>query len=317
MDPFFRLAPEVVRLTVNVDDEDVSLFENLWPVPDGIALHSYLLRAEKVVVIDPWDAGGYGPEEVGADLEDAGLAWDQVTAVAFTKAPAPDLMARIRALAPQVQDWGIPTAGARYDLGQGVVLGAQDGFWVSSPSGVVFTGDILAGLGWVEDEGWAEDLDESAARYFEDEALRWFASRPLVPEGLPVEGRIAAPAHGCPWKSATDALARARRFARWAEGPALDETIVVWPAGAGFDPGADALVGGLLDAGVGINLFRIPGDDPTALAAAARRASLVVLPPGLDAPFLAGLQKDLFQPDPTTAPADLRRGVADRWKSLE
>jgi hypothetical protein len=273
------------------------------------------LRGDRIVLIDPWDAGGYGPEEVDADLKEAGLSWKDVAAVAFTKAPAPDLVSRIRALAPQAEDWGTPVSGTRHDLGQGLVLEVREGFWVAGPSGAAFTGDAFAGLGWVEDETWVEDLDEASGRYFEDEALRWFSSRPLVPEHLPAGVSLIAPAHGCPWRIPEGALARARRFAEWGTGGALDEVTVVWPSGPGYEPGVDALVGGVLDAGAGINLFRVPGDDPTALAAGSRRASLVVVAAGLDQGFLNGLDKDLWCPDPAMSPAELRRLVTEHWNA--
>lgn len=307
-DPFL-VAPGLRRLTVNLDNDDVALFEGLWPVPEGVALHAYLLQGAKRVIIDPWDAGGYGPEEIAADLEDLGLGWKDIAAVAFTKAPAPDLTARIRAFQPALEDWGIPAAGARHDLGNGVFLEARNGFWVAEPSGTLLSGDVLSGLGWVEDEKWTEDLGDHEGRYFEDEALRWFASRPQVPAALPAGVKTVAPAHGCLWKSPEKALERARRFETWAR-DGLNEVTVVWPAD---DAGADALVGGALDLGAGLNLFRIPGDEATALAAGARRASLVVVAEGLDETFLRGLSKDVWRPSVSTPADQLRQELVRRW----
>ena len=303
------------RLTVNLDEDDVELFENLWPVPHGIALHAWLIQGNINVLIDPWDAGGYGPEEVEVDLGTLGLTWKDVTAVAFTKAPGGNLVERLRDYNPNLQVWGTPVPGAQHDLG-GVGLEERGGFWFVTPAGVALTGDAFAGLGWVEDEPFAEDLDEHRGRHFEDEALRWFASRPLVPE-LPPGTLLVAPAHGCLAKDPGTAAARARKFDSWAHGPALDEVTVVWPGGPTHDAAVDALVGGVLDAGAGLNLLRIPGDDPTALAAAARRASLVVVASGLDVQFLAGLEKDVWRPEPATPAADLRLELARRYGEIE
>lgn len=313
MDISLHVAPGVRRLTVNLDDEDVNLFEGLWPVPEGVALHGYLIEGDRAVLVDPWDAGGYGPEEVEADLADLGLSWKSVAAVAFTKPPAAGLLDRLKSFHPGLEDWGVPVSGARHDLGQGVMLEERAGFWFVAPSGTVLTGDAFAGLGWVEDELWTEDLDEQEARYFEDEALRWFAGRPLVPP-LPEGSRAVAPAHGCLWKNPENALARARMFRDWAVDGGLDEVTVVWPAGA--EEGADALVGGALDAGAGLNLFRMPGDDPTALAAAARRSGLIVAAEGLDASFLSGLEKELWRPLASTPPQELRAVLAAKFRSL-
>jgi|GEM_PF-1988298 len=316
MDQPPTVAAGLRRLTVNLDEGDVDLFESLWPVPHGIALHAWLVQGSLAVVVDPWDAGGYGPEEVEADLQTLGLTWRGVTAVAFTKAPAGNLVDRLRTFHPGLQDWGTPTPGSRHDLGAGAVLEERGGFWFVTPSGAALTGDAFAGLGWVEDEVWAEDLDEHQSRHFDDEALRWFASRPLMAE-LPPGTALVAPAHGCLFRDAGAAVARARRFESWGRGEALDEVTVVWPAGARHDPAVDALVGGVLDAGAGLNLLRVPGDDPTSLAAAARRASLVVAAAGLDAGFLAGLEKPLWRPEASAAPGALRTELVRRWDELE
>lgn len=307
------IAPGIRRLTVNLDSDDLDLFEGLWPVPQGIALHCYLVQGSRTVLIDPWDAGGYGAEELAVDLEALGLSWKDVDAVAFTKAPTGDLAERLQNHRPGLEVWGTPEGSARHDLGAGMALEARGGFWVHTPSGATFTGDHFAGLGWVEEEVWTEDLGEHEARYFEDEALRWYAARPLPVPELP-SGAPVAPAHGCLWRSASGALARAQRFADWAE-DGLDEVTVVWPAGPSADAGADALVGGALDVGVGLNLYRVPGDDATALAAGARRAALVVVAAGLADGFLQGLDKAVWRPT-DLAPDELRRGVVERWRAL-
>ena len=214
MEEYPLVAPGIRRLTVNLDNEDVALFEGLWSVPNGVALHCYLVQGDKTVLVDPWDAGGYGPEEVGADLAELGLNWSDVTAVAFTKAPAADLAQRLKAQHPGLELWGVPIPGVRHELGGGLVLEERGGFWFVS--GVLLSGDAFSGLGWVEDELWAEDLGEHEARYFADEALRWFALRPVVPV-LPAGVRFVAPAHGCLWRNPDKALAQVKRFESWAD----------------------------------------------------------------------------------------------------
>ena len=311
MDESLNLTAGIRRMTVNLDDQDVKLFQGTWPVPHGVALHSYLVQGDAWVIVDPWDDGGYGPEEIEIDLESFGLGWKDVSAVAFTTPTSEGFLARLKAARPGLEAWSL-VSGARHELGAGVVMEERGGFWFASPDGVAFTGDAFGGLGWVEDEGWTEDLGEHEARYFEDEALRWFSTRPWAPE-LPEGTRLVAPVHGCPWKSPEAAVARTRKFTQWGQGPALDEVTVVWPAGNEHETAVDALVGGVLDTGAGLNLFRVPGDDPTALAAGARRASMVVLAEGLDDVFLVGLEKDLWRPSVSTPAADLRAGVSDRY----
>jgi len=315
MDEYQVVTAHVKGLSVNIDNEDVELFEGQWPVPHGVALHAFLVSGSRAVIVDPWDAGGYGPEEVEADLQVLGLGWKDV-AVAFTKAPADDLKDRLKSFHCG-EFWGVPTPGARHDLGLGVFLEEREGFWFVAPDGVALTGDTFAGLGWIEDEWWAEDLNENQSRWFDDEALRWFAGRPLVPDTLPSGTLVVAPSHGCLWGRRPEAaLDRAQKFAQWGKGPALDEVTVVWPEGTHTDQAVEALVGGILDTGAGVNLFRVPADHPTTLAAGALRASFVVVAEGLDAAFLRGLDKALWRPDPATPAAVLRAEVAERFHSI-
>lgn len=311
MDELFPVAHGVWRLTVNLDDDDVALFEGLWPVPQGVALHAYLIEGRRRVLVDPWNAGGFGVEELESDLASRGLGWQDIDAVAFTKEPNSVLVDALRSVRSDIAIWGTPSPQARHDLG-GATLVEADGFWVAEPAKVVFTGDALAGLGWVEESAWFEELGADAARHAEDESLRWFAGRPLVPVVLPSGARIVAPAHGWLSRDPSAALARARKFAGWAEGDALGEITVVWPAGPDFDAGFDDLIGAALSEGAGLHLFRWPGDDVTAAAAAARRSSLVVVGSGVDEAFLSGLKKDVWRPD--VASLDLRGGLVDHWR---
>jgi len=305
-----HVAPGIRRLTVNLDDTDLDLFEEIWPIPQGIALHSWLVQGKKSILIDPWDAGGYGPEELAVDLAELGLSWNAIDAVAFTRTPDHGTVARLLAARPGLEILGAP-GGAVYDLGNGLRLEPRGPFWFLPGVGAVFTGRQFAGLGWIEEEIFAEDLKEDEVRFFDGEALRWYAGRPEAVGVLPEGVRLVLPAHGCAGRDPQAFVARAQRFEAWGTGEALDEVTVVWPDGAGT--GVDALVGGALELGAGLNLFRVPGDDPTALAAGARRASLVVVAEGLDDGFLRGLNKDVWRPKATLSEAELRAGLVRRW----
>jgi hypothetical protein len=298
---------------VNLDEDDVRLFEHIWPVPHGVALHAYLVEGRHRVLVDPWNAGGYGVEEIEADLVTRGLGWKNIDAVAFTKTPESGLVETLIAARPGLEIWGTPSVGARHDLG-GLVLEERGGFWFVAEPGVALTGDVFAGLGWIDEEdAWAERRMADAARHLDDEALRWFGVRPLV-SPLPQGVRIVAPAHGCLFGNPQAALERASRFESWARGDGSGELAVVWPAGAAHDAGFDAVIGAAMGEGAPLSLFRVPGDDPTALAAGARRASLVVLAVGLDDTFLKGLIKDVWRPDPGAGLDELRAGLVDRWQ---
>lgn len=311
MDSPASLFPHVRRLTVNLNQEDVELFEGLWPVPEGVALHSYLIEGDRRVLVDPWNDGGYGREELAVDLAELGMGWADIHAVAFTQPVAPSVVEEWRSLRPGFEVWQGPTAGTRHDLGRGVFLLEHAGSWLIEPYGALLSGDRFSGLGWIEDEVWAEDLSEDASRYYRDEALRWFSQRPWTPGPFDASVKAILPAHGCATRQPDKFWERIAQFVAWGTGEGLDEVTVVWPDGA--DQGILALVGGALDCGAGLNLFRVPGDDPTAIAAAARRASLVVVAADLKDDFLAGLRKDVWRPRASQSPEELRTGLVAHW----
>ena len=60
----------IFRLSTNVDN---LLFESLWPVPNGVAMNSYIVKGEKVAIVDGvcgWDGV---PETLFAQLDQMGI----------------------------------------------------------------------------------------------------------------------------------------------------------------------------------------------------------------------------------------------------
>ena len=60
----------IFRLSANVDN---LLFESLWPVPNGVAINSYIVKGEKVAIVDGvcgWDGV---PETLFAQLDQMGV----------------------------------------------------------------------------------------------------------------------------------------------------------------------------------------------------------------------------------------------------
>ncbi|HOV62707.1 MAG TPA: FprA family A-type flavoprotein, partial [Spirochaetia bacterium] len=70
------LSDGIYGLHANVQNND--LFEGIWPIPDGVSLNSYILKGDKVAMIDlfrDWD-GAKG--KVEAQLTDLGLSFRDI-----------------------------------------------------------------------------------------------------------------------------------------------------------------------------------------------------------------------------------------------
>lgn len=50
----FQVVPGITY--IGVDDHAIDLFENQYPVPDGVSYNSYLIQGEKIAVVDTTDA---------------------------------------------------------------------------------------------------------------------------------------------------------------------------------------------------------------------------------------------------------------------
>ncbi len=301
MTPETPLAPGIWRLSSNLDEEDVPLLEGLWPLPHGLALHSYLLRGAKTVVIDPYSLGPYGVDEVAEDLSLLGLGWAEVDAVAFTGTDP--------GWVGPVPVWGVDHDKELLSAGLQRLTGM---LWHPS-SGVLFSGAHWAGFGAVEDTVLSTEANGAEARFYDDEALRWWITHPepfgKVPEGV----KFIAPAHGLLWPNPQVAVERERAWAGW-QGAAEDEVTVVWSDSPDEDGTTFDLLAALQKPGFGVSLLRVPTDHESFVRAALRRASGVVMGPSADPHLLAGLSKALWRPAPGE---DLLAGAQALYRDLE
>lgn len=274
MTPETPLAPGLYRMTSNLEDDH---YEGLWPIPHGLALHCYLVRGPKTVVIDPYYEGDYGADEVAEDLEVLALGWKDIDAVAFTGAD-PGLK------------WPVPVADDAFLAAAG--LNRLPGMLLHIPTQTLFSGKHWAGFGEVEATVLSTEATGPEARFFEDEALRWWITHPheaVAPVGV----RLIAPAHGLLWPNPAAVLERAEAWQRWS-GPAEDELVVVWNEAPAQDSLVFDLVALLQRPSVDLSIFRVPGDHESFVRTALRRASGVVLGPGVDRGLLAGLSKHVW-----------------------
>src|SRR6185369_15017846 len=66
-----EVTTDIFRLSANVRD---ILFEGVWPIPNGVSLNSYIVKGEKVAIVDGvcgWDGV---PETLLAQFQQMGIA---------------------------------------------------------------------------------------------------------------------------------------------------------------------------------------------------------------------------------------------------
>ena len=66
-----KISDKVYVLHADVRTED--LFEGIWPIPDGVSLNSYLVKGDKIALIDLVRDWGGAPAALESGLSQAGV----------------------------------------------------------------------------------------------------------------------------------------------------------------------------------------------------------------------------------------------------
>ncbi len=200
-----QVTDGIYRLSANVEE---ILFEGMWPIPQGIALNSYIVKGEKAAIIDgvcTWDGV---PETLFARLDEMDLKLEDIDYVIinhmepdhsgwlepFTELRGAgnfEILCTRRAV-PMLEaffdiDANIRVVGSgdTVDLGGGKVLAFEEipnVHWpetmatIDTATGTLFSCDAFGSFGSVEDEAPYDDtLPQSRIDDFEREAVRYYA----------------------------------------------------------------------------------------------------------------------------------------------
>jgi flavorubredoxin len=261
-----EVAPGVHRLHAEVPES--TLFEGMWPIPHGMTMNSYLVRGERVALVDGvcgWDGV---PETLHRQLGELGFSAGDI-AYAVLNHLEPDhtgWLAPLRALnrsfelvttakGAELLDafFGmrervrVVKSGDRLTIGGGRELVFEETPNVHWPetmmsfevsSGTLFSGDAFGSFGSAGDSPFDEGLTGEKLAFFEEETLRYFANviayfSAFVQKALAklerFDVRIVAPAHGLVWRRDPGRIIELyRRLAGYSGGPAEPEIALVW-----------------------------------------------------------------------------------------
>lgn len=261
-----RVADGIFRLSANIGSE--ILFEGMWLLPHGASMNSYLVKGEQAAIIDgvcDWDGV---PETLYAQLDEVGMNVSDIRYVIINHTE-PDHTGWLRSFSALTGDFevlitarGLELAKAFYDLevpfrvvksGDSVDLGGgrqlvfeeipnvhwPDTMVTFEPAtGTLFSCDAFGTFGAINGAPYDEQLDEMQLRFFEKEALRYYAnivarfSQPTLAaiakvRKLPV--RIIAPGHGPVWRRDPEFIINLyERLAGYGKGPAKPKVTLLW-----------------------------------------------------------------------------------------
>lgn len=233
-----QVADGVWRLSANIHNE--ILFEGMWPIPSGFSMNSYIVKGEKVAIIDgvcDWDGT---PETLFAQFDEMGVEAEDIDYVIINhmepdhsgwlkafKAIRPDFKIVTTKKAEELLDRFyridnevmIVKSGDTLDLGDGHVLAFEEIPNVHWPetmatfdtkTGTLFPCDAFGSFGAISDDAPYDDMvSPEDIDFFEKEATRYYAnivgaySAPAKKAVIKAESlpvKIIAPGHGLVWR---------------------------------------------------------------------------------------------------------------------
>ena len=261
-----KITENIFRLGVNLESD--LLFEGMWPMPHGISINSYVVRGEKIALIDLVEDIRDKPVEFEQELNSIPLQAEDVDYLiinhmepdhtswlpAFYK-KNPDLQfyltqkgaALLKAFCGIEKNVHIIKNGATLDLGKGKSLSfyeAPNLHWPETmvtfeqSSGILFTCDAFGSYGSITDTIFDDQLSTEQYDFFMDEALRYYANiiggfSRFVTKTIDLlkelDIKMIAPSHGIIWRENPQNIIDAyARFAGYMNGPAEPEVTIIW-----------------------------------------------------------------------------------------
>jgi flavorubredoxin len=261
-----HITDRIYALHADVKTEE--LFEGIWPIPDGVSLNSYLVKGDRIALIDLVRDWGGAPASLETGLSQAGVTLADVDYLVLNHLE-PDhtgWLAEYRRLNPKVEilatakgaalvesfykiQEGVRAVktGDELDLGAGLVLKfveAPNVHWPETMvtyepgSGTLFSCDAFGSYGMLGDRIFDDQFSEAEHRRFEAESLRYYANivasfglfvKRAVEKLAGLEIKVVAPSHGIVWRKDPKAIVdRYVKYASYLDGNREKEICVVW-----------------------------------------------------------------------------------------
>jgi flavorubredoxin len=261
-----ELAQGVYRIGADIGSRD--LFEGIWPLPNGVSLNSYIVKGEKVALIDmvkDWE-GAVGTisaqmESIGVSLEDIDylilnhMEPDHTGYLAQVKEKNPNLeilctrkaVALVKAFYKITDNVRAVGSGDTLDLG-GKTLVFEETPNIHWPetmmtfepeSGTLFSCDGFGAFGRVGEHVFDDQLTEEEKVFVFNETERYYANivstfSSFVERGISklkdLDVKIVAPSHGVVWRAHPEQIIEHYgKLATYKDGLAAEkEVTVIW-----------------------------------------------------------------------------------------
>ena len=262
----YQISDRIYALHADIRTED--LFEGIWPIPDGVSHNSYLVKGEKIALIDLVRDWGGAPAALEAELSQAGVKLADIDYLVLNHLE-PDhtgWLAEYRRINPKVEILATAKGvelvksfykvvdgvravktGDELDLGAGLKLQfieAPNVHWPETmlsyePStGTLFSCDAFGSFGMLGDRVFDDQFEPGELRRFEEETLRYYSNivasfglfvKRAVEKLAGLDVKVVAPSHGIIWRREPRGIVdRYLKYASYLDGGREREVCVVW-----------------------------------------------------------------------------------------
>lgn len=264
-----KLHPITDRIyALHADIRGDDLFEGIWPIPYGVSLNSYLVRGEKIALIDLVRDWVGAPGEIAGQLASIGLSLGDIDYLILNhlepdhtgwlrefKEVNPDAqiistakgLDLVRSFYQWDENMRAVKTGDRLDLGEGMSLDfieAPNVHWPetmvtwAADGGVLFSCDAFGGYGALGDRVFDDEYTPEEHDFFEGESLRYYANivssfglfvKRAIDKVAALDVKVVAPSHGIIWRSDPQVIIdRYARYADYMDGRREKEVAIVW-----------------------------------------------------------------------------------------
>jgi len=305
-----QISDKIYALHADVKTED--LFEGIWPIPEGVSLNSYLVKGEKIALIDLVRDWGGAPAALEAGLSQAGVKLADVDYLILNHLE-PDhtgWLADYRRINPRVEILatakGVDLVRSFYKVSEGVRavksgdeldLGGVTLQFTEAPnvhwpetmvtfepsSGTLFSCDAFGSFGMLGDRVFDDQFSSGELARFEKETLRYYSNivasfgifvKRAVDKLQGLDIRVVAPSHGIVWRTSPRTIIdRYVKYASYFDGKRECEICVVWGSMYGnTEKGLKTALEGIEEEGVPYTMHRVPNEDASFILADAYKS---------------------------------------------
>lgn len=260
-----KLKDDIYMLSMSIEN---MLFESIWNTPRGVSLNSYIVRGDKLAIIDGfigWDGMAeslyeglaeinINPEEIDYlilnHLEPDHSGWiENFMKIndhfkVFVTQKGADIA---RAFFGDIIDIQVVKEGDQLDLGQGKLMTfhpvanvhwPETMFTFETDSKTLFTCDMYGAFGVMDEHVFDDQFTDQELTVFEEEGMRYFSNvmatfstmvEKAIKKTETMDVRCIAPGHGPVYRKNPQMIIDAyKRYCEYAKGFGKNELTILW-----------------------------------------------------------------------------------------